>query len=555
MPFSSGESMSLSNLTRFYAPRLDAMSELALILDRDGRILHANRAYCRLRGVHGPDLLGASIFRYLDEDEEPAARKLLGDPTCPAVGEIRLRINLPDKTGTRTITWKYAEIPDMEESVVLVWGSLGAGQEHGPEMGFTIGPTGVIQAASPELCAMCGFTQDELVGRDARQFYFSPMSRKRIVSQLNAQTEVENGQVTLRRKDGSPLTLWYSAESIRDKNGQIRAYSGYFQQRVFRFSDKLARDFASIVNALPDMAWVCGRDHRVAAANDKYLEAYGLDRDAVIGHSEYDFLPPAQARILAEAALRVFEEKQELLLPAVPHLSNPDIWHRVIRRPIFDDDRQEVIGLLGICRDVTAKVLRENAFMEELRAAETEIVAVMDDQGRILRRSGQAAEASVFGCLGIRDAYSLDMRTILDPIHPEDLPLVQQAMQRVLGEHREEHLECRLRGQSSTYATVAMRLVFNETVSGEPRMYAVVHDISDQIALRRAGPAIERLKAAAGARTDRELAAFLNVSAAAISNARKNERIPADWFLQAGQRTGRSIDWLVSGLGPAQPRV
>lgn len=546
--------MPSSDLTCFYAAKLDAMPELALILDRDGRILHANDAYCRLRGVRGADLLGTTIFHYLDEDEEPVARKLLDDPNCPAVGEIRLRINLPDGTGTRTVTWKYVEIPDQKGSVVLVWGSLGAGRERGPEMGFTIGPTGVIQAVSPELCAMCGFTQNELIGRDARQFYFSPRSRTRIVSQLRAQTEVENGQVTLRRKDGSPLTLWYSAESIRDKNGQIRTYSGYFQQRTFRFSAKLARDFASIVNALPDMAWVCGRDHRIAAANDKYLEVYGLGRDAVIGHSEYDFLPTPQARILAEAALRVFEEKQELLHPAVPHLANPDIWHRVIRRPIFDDDHQEVIGLLGVCRDITAKVLRENAFMEELRTSETEIVAVMDDQGRILRRSPQTQGPSIFGRAGVHDAYSLDMRTILDLLHPEDLPQVQQAMHRVLGQQREWQLECRLRDQSSGYSTVAMRLVFNEAVSGEPRMYVVIRDISDQVALRQAGAVIERLKAATKARTDRELAAFLNVSAAAISNARKNERVPADWFLQVGQRTGRSIDWLVSGLGPPQIR-
>ncbi len=541
-----------SELIHFYAAKLDAMSELALILGRDGRILHANAAYCRLRGVRGADLLDATIFLYLDEDEEPAARKLLDDPHCPAMGELRLRINLPDGSGARTVAWKYVEIPDREGSIVLVWGSLDAGREHG--MGFTIGPAGVIQAVSPELCAMCGFTQDELVGRDARQFYFSPRSRTRIVSQLLARTEVENGQVTLRRKDGSPLTLWYSAESIRDKNGQVRAYSGYFEQRMFRFSAKLARDFSSIVNALPDMAWVCGRDHRIAAANDKYLEAHGLGRDAVIGHSEYDFLPAPQARILAEAALRVFEEKQELLHPAVPHLANPDIWHRVIRRPIFDDDHQEVIGLLGICRDITAKVLRENAFMEELRASETEIVAVMDDQGRILRRFPQTQGPSIFGRADIQDAYSLDMRTILDLLHPEDLPLVQQAMQRVLGQQREWQLECRLRDHSSAYSTAAMRLVFNDVVSGEARMYVVIRDISDQVALRQAGPVIERLKAAAKARTDRELAAFLNVSAAAISNARKNERVPADWLLQTGQRTGHSIDWLVSGLGPARAR-
>lgn len=541
-------------LMHFYAVKLDAMPELALILDRTGRILHANKAYRRLRGMRDTDLLGTSIFQYLDEDEEPAARALLDEPNGPAIGEIRLRINLPDGTGKRTITWKYTEVPDRDGNIVLVWGSLGTGQEHGPEMGFTIGPTGVVLAASPDLCAMCGFTQKELLGRNARQFYFSPASRKRIVSQLRERAEIENGQVTLRRKDGSPLTLWYSAESIRDKNDRIRAYSGYFQQRVFPFTDKLARDFAGIVNALPDMAWVCGRDYRIAAANDTYLEAYGLTRDAVIGHSEYDFLPAPQARILAEAALRVFEEKQELLHPAVPHFANPDVWYRVIRRPIFDDSHQEVIGLLGICRDITAKVLRENAFMEELRTSDSEVVAVLDDQGRILRRSPQTLTPSIFGRTGTQDAYSQDMRTILDLLHPEDLPMVQHAMQRVPREHREEHLECRFRNQASSYSTVAVRLIFNEAVSGEPRVYAVVRDITDQVALRHASLVIERLKNAAGARTDRDLASFLNVSAAAISNARKNERIPADWLIQTGQRTGRSIDWLVSGLGSALPR-
>ena len=58
---------------------------------------------------------------------------------------------------------------------------------------------------------------------------------------------------------------------------------------------------------------------------------------------------------------------------------------------------------------------------------------------------------------------------------------------------------------------------------------------------------IERLKVASGSRTDRELASFLNVSAAAVSNARKNERIPPDWLIDTGLRTGRSIDWLVCG--------
>ena len=79
-----------------------------------------------------------------------------------------------------------------------------------------------------------------------------------------------------------------------------------------------------------------------------------------------------------------------------------------------------------------------------------------------------------------------------------------------------------------------------------------VRDISGQVGLRTAPMVIERLRLASGARTDRELASFLNVSAAAISNARKSGRIPPDWVIDTGLRTGRSIDWLVCGT-PAPP--
>ena len=272
-----------------------------------------------------------------------------------------------------------------------------------------------------------------------------------------------------------------------------------------------------------------------------------VTKHEVIGKTEYDFLDSPQARFPIEAAIKVFEDKQELLHPAVPHLTDPRVWYRVIRRPIFDDDRQEVIGLLGIAQDISAKVLQENAFMEQLRTREDDVVVVSDDQGRILRRSAQTLKPSIFGRPEAFDAYPLDMRPELEVLHAEDLPKVRQAMHEALREHREQHLECRIRNQAGRYSTVLVRLVYHDAIYGEPRMYAVVRDISGQMGLRTAPMVIERLRQAAGARTDRELAAFLNVSAAAVSNARKNGRVPADWIIDTGLRTGRSMDWLVCG--------
>lgn len=534
--------MTLNELVDFYRPRLDASPDLGLLLDGHGNVLHAN----------GP-LRSLFDEGYTSAQPEGVARQLLDNmrtserDTAAPVHETRLRMALPDGAGIRQVDWKTLTIPAAEGRLLLAWGRLRT-TEGGREMGFTILPNGNISAVSPMLSAICGYAPDELIGRPARQFYYTDTARRRVVSQLLEKKEVENGEVTLRRKDGSPLILWYSAESIRDASGSMVAYSGYFQQRPFVFSSKLANDFARIVDALPGVAWVCGRDLRIVAVNDSYLEAYNRSRNDVIGRTEHDFLPAEQARYLVEAALRVFEEKQELLHPAVPHLLDPAVWFRTVRRPIFDDARQEVIGLLGIAQDISGKVRQENVFMEQLRATESDVVVVTDDQGRILRRSLQTLSPSIFGKREPFEAYTLDMRPVLDLLDVDDLPKVRQALHAALREHREQHIECRIRNLTGSYTTVLARLVFNDTIYGEPRMYVVARDIGGEMELRQASMVIERLKEAARAKTDRELARFLNVSAASISNARKNDRVPPDWIIDTGLRTGRSIDWLVRGM-------
>lgn len=623
--------MTVNDLLRFYAPRLDAMDGPALLLDGGGAVLYANEPARRLHrgggeaehggnaggdgegngGGNGPDeprgpdgprgseSAGSAAPAHGWRQQEVPPVPMDGEP----VRESRTRITLPDGAGIRQISWTCVAVPiplrgwdggQADEgqagaertegnragghegtapaprpaaqaghagqpphiaspsprqlhAAYLAWGRLRT-TEGGQEMGFTILPSGVIQAVSPALCAICGYTQGELVGRSAREFYFTSTARKRIVGQLIKRAEVENGEVTLRRKDGSPLTLWYTAESIRDATGRMVAYSGYFQERPFAFSSKLASDFSRVVDALPGLAWVCGRDLRIVAVNDAYLAAYRRTRDEVMGRTEYDFLSPELARYPVEAALKVFEEKQELEHPAVPHLLDPSVWYRVIRRPIFDDNRQEVIGLLGIAQDISAKVVQENAFIEQLHAHHGDVVVVTDDQGRILRRSRQTLTPAIFGRQEPYDAYTLDMGPVLDLLHEGDLPAVRQALLRAMREHREQHFECRIRNLSGSYSTVHARLVYNDTIYGEPRVYVVARDVSGEVGLRQAPMVLERLKEAAGARTDRELAGFLNVSAASISNARKNGRIPPDWLIDAGLRTGRSIDWLVRGV-------
>ncbi|WP_300154046.1 helix-turn-helix domain-containing protein [Solidesulfovibrio sp.] len=62
--------------------------------------------------------------------------------------------------------------------------------------------------------------------------------------------------------------------------------------------------------------------------------------------------------------------------------------------------------------------------------------------------------------------------------------------------------------------------------------------------------AIKRLRLAINVNDIGELASFLGISRQAINKARSAKKIPPSWFIQVGQGTNVSIDWLVSGDGP-----
>ena len=552
-------SMTRDELVAFYAQGLDDMSELGLIVSRDGEILHANTAYARVRGEKQKNLPGRNIFEFLQEDDRAVGRNVRNSKLLTRhVGEARMKMHLPDGSGHRMIQWQGIEIPtDGSDSIIVGWGKfLGLhGEEPGKEMGFTVRRDGLIEDASRAVCSMCGYDKNEVVGKSAGRFYFSDISRRKIVELLREQGEIQSGQVTLRCRDGSPRTFWYSAQVIRNRKGSVRAYSGYLLHREVPFFSKLAHESSRIVDALPDMAWVCGRDHRIVYANDNYLKGFDKSKEDILGHTEHDFLPANKAALLTRAALRVFEERREVIQQAVPHPGRDNSWLRVIRRPIFDDSATEVIGMLGIGQDITLQVERENRFMESLRELDGDAVLALDTQGRILRRTAQTFSPTIYGAPDEEDFYTDAFRSGLALLHPDDLPQVRQLMRMVLHEHREQSLECRIRNRTGSYSVISFKAVFNETVTGTPRMYVRARDISGLAALRRTDRVLDRLKQATSTKTNRELADFLNVSPTAVSNAKKNGRIPPDWLIATGMRTGYSVDWLLTGVGEERMRV
>lgn len=66
---------------------------------------------------------------------------------------------------------------------------------------------------------------------------------------------------------------------------------------------------------------------------------------------------------------------------------------------------------------------------------------------------------------------------------------------------------------------------------------------------------IARIQAVTHTRTQDELAALLEIQQSSISDAKKRQSIPADWYIKLFEKLGINPDWLKKGTGPIYLRT
>jgi phage repressor protein C with HTH and peptisase S24 domain len=65
----------------------------------------------------------------------------------------------------------------------------------------------------------------------------------------------------------------------------------------------------------------------------------------------------------------------------------------------------------------------------------------------------------------------------------------------------------------------------------------------------------ERIKLATGTRTQVEIAEVLDIRQSSISDAKRRDSIPSDWYMKLFEKFGLSPDWLKKGSGPMYLRT
>jgi PAS domain S-box-containing protein len=202
---------------------------------------------------------------------------------------------------------------------------------------------GNLVMASPSLLRTLGYDSlDELIGRPiTRTLYYRPDNREELLRVIAEKGYIEDYEVQLKRKDGSPVWVSTYSHYHRDTGGSIAGVEGVFRdisrrkeiedglyaanrkitaqgealrvqlEELERANQALVRneeDFESLVESAPDAIYISVGE-RFVYVNPAFVSLLGAaSPDQILGASLYDRIPPEYHAAIHERANLIIED-------------------------------------------------------------------------------------------------------------------------------------------------------------------------------------------------------------------------------------------------------
>ena len=268
---------------------------------------------------------------------------------------------------------------------------------------WEVDQNGLFTYVSPRISDLLGYEPVELLGKTPFDF-MSPEETGRVrgvFDQLSGNRQpVINVENTLLHKDGRLVVFETSAVPFFDPDGKFKGYRGIDRditerehaEEALRYERNLLR---TLIDNLPDGIYVKDSACRKMIANPADVRNMGRQSEAeVLGKDDFDLFP----KDLAE---RFFADDQSVLQTGRPALDREEYvldadgqkrWLLTSKLPLRNDKGQ-IIGLVGIGRDITKRkraeeaLRHEKALMDALMDNIPDSIYFKDRQCRLLRLS------------------------------------------------------------------------------------------------------------------------------------------------------------------------
>ena len=240
---------------------------------------------------------------------------------------------------------------------------------------WTMDPDLVFTYVNPAIEALTGYLPEEWIGSrlpehcdDTRFMEMADIIQKEI-----AKGPDHKGvffETEMHRRDGSPILVEIHGKVTLDAQGNLAGLQGVTRDITQRQKTEqaLAKSevmLRGVVDAIPDMVWLKDPEGVYLSCNRRFERLFGAKEADIVGKSDYDFVNKDLADFFLEhdrkamAAGRPCVNEEFLTFAEDGYQGH----FETIKTPM-QDSNGDLIGVLGIARDISERKAAENALRE-----------------------------------------------------------------------------------------------------------------------------------------------------------------------------------------------
>ncbi len=338
-----------------------------------------------------------------------------------------------------------------------------------------------------ELCRISGYSRDEIIGQDFRQFLDEESKKlvaERYVQRQSGEEAPPRYEFNIVRKDGQKRRVEISSSVIRDSAGEVKTVAQILDVTERKQTEEALREseekFSKAFRSSPTDSVTLSRlrDGLFLEVNDSFLRTSGYTREEVLNHT------PAEINVWAKAEDRT---RMVQILKEEGRVHNEEFTFRMksgeMRESLFSAELIDVGGEpciismtidISELRKIERALERQEAYFQQLFDNSPDAVAWLDTAGRFV-----SVNRGFETLLGYR-AGEIKGRLIGDTIVPEDRREEASALSRARLSNKVVRKETVRKRKDGSLVDVSMLAypirLGNKTVGG----YVIYADITER---------------------------------------------------------------------------
>jgi PAS domain S-box-containing protein len=479
----------------------ESVDDLIVVASSEGRLIYTNHAVTEKLGYHADELRTMTVLDLHPADRRKEAEEIFKamsrreTDTCPLPLMSKSGVPVPVETSAWFGQWDgkdciFGVSKDLQRQQAALQKFNRLFQNNPAQMSVSALPDRKFTEVNDAFVAGVGYSREELIGHTASELglFANPEDARRIMESLQRDGRITTIEVKIRAKDGHLLDGLFSAEII-DSQGQLYLVSVVVDISERRRSETEARRqralIQSLLDAIPDLIFFRDTRGTYLSCNPAFAAFVGRSRDDIVGHTDEELFGKEVAETIRAHDRLVLETLER-------RHDNEWITYPDGRRVLVDTLKTpyrgpagEVVGILGISRDITASRRAEEALQEVAQrltfALEATGEGIWDWDIAAGTVKHNARWCQILGLDESSLEHSLDK--FAEKIHPEDLPLVMASIQECQEGHLPYASRHRMRHADGRYRWVLDRgRVVQRNAEGKPlRMVGSIADITELV--------------------------------------------------------------------------